>query len=227
MIILPGWQHNHTHWKEVCTGLSDAGCTVSFIDFPGFGIEPGVDTIQTLEDASDWIESKITEMNISEPILIVGHSFGGRVAVTLAARQMSSISKMILIGSPNLYHTDLKTKLTGFVAKITSPLKMIIPERLKSKLRSADYSEVRGSSLQNLFTSIIGMNQTTELLKISIPVKLMWGEKDAQVPVIVAKEMAKILIDSSLEVIQNTGHDIHLEKPQLLIAKVAAYAKNS
>ncbi len=226
LVILPGWQQNSEHWQTVKNILTEQGHDVEIIDLPGFGQEPYVNGIETITDVADWLESKLANLTSKSDYMLIGHSFGGRVAATLAARQPTNLKAVVLNGSPNLYHTDFRTKIKKTLSKLLGIAKPFLPENFKANLRSADYQAVRGTELETLFKNIIGENQTVLLRNIQIPIYLLWGKNDPQVPISVAYAIEKIIPSVKVDIINDAGHDLHLEKPQLLAAKLKSYVEN-
>jgi pimeloyl-ACP methyl ester carboxylesterase len=55
---------------------------------------------------------------------------------------------------------------------------------------------------------------------------LLWGEKDDQAPLRVAKEMAKLIPRNELKIIDGAGHNTFLEKPDLFFGYVSSFIKN-
>jgi pimeloyl-ACP methyl ester carboxylesterase len=49
---------------------------------------------------------------------------------------------------------------------------------------------------------------------------------DIEVPIKEVQEISKLIPKAYLEIFQATGHDIHIEKPKLLSAKIAQYVNN-
>lgn len=226
IVILPGWQQNSEHWRTISEQLTLAAIKHTLIDLPGFGKEPYQKQLLTIQDMATWLEERLTDISTNDTLVLVGHSYGGRIATVVASHKSNNIKGLVLIGSPNLYHPDFKTRLMKICNLLLLPFKKFIPERIKILLRSSDYKAVRGTELQNLFAEIIDEDQTQLLTKITIPTKLLWGDTDTQVPLSVARAMSELLPNASLEIIDGVGHDIHLEKPQLLAAKIITYAEN-
>ena len=224
--ILPGWQQNSTHWEDVVSLLSGAGHSATAIDIPGFGTEPFIPECTTLEAIADWTQKKIQSMSQHEKFVLIGHSYGGRITAELAARHMSGLAGIILIGSPNLYRPDLSTRARKLLASLLKPISRFVPDTLKEQFRSTDYSAVRGQELQTLFQNIITKDQTDRLSEIAIPTALICGSLDAQAPVRIAHEIHTRIKDSTLDLIDGVGHDVHLEKPQLLAAKINTYVES-
>lgn len=224
LIILPGWMQNATHWEAVHTQLSLHKVPHTIIDLPGFGSQPYDANLSDLNSISAWFKEKIDSLNIEAPVVLVGHSYGGRVAVSVAASLKGPISRIVLIGSPNLYMPTWSTRVLRVLSALVSPIKRFIPEFVRMKFRSDDYQAVKGTKMQLLFSSIIAHDQSEELSALSVPVQLLWGRNDMQAPIEIAMKMRMLIPACELEIIEGAGHDLHLERPQLLASKLASYA---
>jgi pimeloyl-ACP methyl ester carboxylesterase len=148
------------------------------------------------------------------PPVIVGHSFGGRVAVALAAQHPESVSGLVLVGVPLLGRDGPKPRVPWKYRLIRGARRLgLIPEerleRAKKEFGSADYRAASGVMRDILVTSV---NETyeRELGKLACPVRLVWGERDSAAPVAIARAALPMIADGSLDVVPEAGHDVHL-----------------
>ncbi|MCD8497675.1 MAG: alpha/beta hydrolase [Alphaproteobacteria bacterium] len=95
-----GWGHSHEAFMPLAESLVRLGKHV-LIDFPGFGQSPKPDADWATEDYADAMAAWIKEQGIG-PVIWVGHSFGGRVGIQLAARHPDLIKAMCLIAGAGL-----------------------------------------------------------------------------------------------------------------------------
>src|SRR4029077_14098193 len=74
---------------------------VHLLDLPGFGEAPPPppdwDTIHYTDLVQQYVLDKLPGV-----VLLVGHSFGGRVSIRLAARRLTAIKGLVLMGVPGL-----------------------------------------------------------------------------------------------------------------------------
>ena len=96
IILLHGWGQNIEMMKPVGDNFSDK-YRITILDFPGFGQSEEPKTPWTIELYSHMLEELAKKLKIKKPI-VIGHSFGGRVAIRFSAR--NPIEKLILFGSP-------------------------------------------------------------------------------------------------------------------------------
>lgn len=227
IVILPGWQHTTDDWEQVATILKSHGHQIQLLTLPGFGEEPLPTSINTMNQVADWLEQKLAPIPLDESIILCGHSYGGRLAVTLAARKKIPISKMILVGSPNLYRPTLSIQIKKIVVGFAKPFRRLIPHKVRDKLRSEDYRKVRNTPLARLYKDVLQTSQDAELSECGIPTLVICGDRDEAVSISTAKEITSLLPYGKLQVLKETGHNIHFENPSLLAGIVHTYATHS
>ena len=92
ILLLHGWGQNIAMMKPI----GDSLCSkyrITILDFPGFGESDEPDVAWTIGDYADLIKELINNLKIEKPI-IMGHSFGGRVAIKYSSD--NPIEKLIL-----------------------------------------------------------------------------------------------------------------------------------
>jgi pimeloyl-ACP methyl ester carboxylesterase/predicted amino acid-binding ACT domain protein len=100
VVFLHGWGLGHRAYQSALRDLVARGCRVYAPALPGFGgtIElPG--TQRTIEGYSTWVRAFLDAIGINEPALIVGHSFGGGVAIRVAHDAPERVRQLVLINS--------------------------------------------------------------------------------------------------------------------------------
>ena len=224
VIIIPGWMHAASEWKQVSDLLHERQIEHAVLDIPGFGTVAPDPAINTLTDLCRWCAIEIDRLQrpSTSPLVLFGHSCGGRVAVQLAAEGLE-VQHLILSGSPNLYRPSFKTKLVKALAALARPFKHQVPEQLRQKFRSADFAAARDTQMLTLYQSVVTGDQRDILPNIAAKTTLLWGECDEAAPLSIAQEMLPLIAGSQLAIIPHAGHNLHHEKPQLLAAKITTY----
>lgn len=208
IVILHGWGHSGSMWQLVSQLLPD-NCCCCLLDLPGFGQSPLLHAM-SLDDYVEVVIGFIKKLELRQVVLL-GHSFGGQLAVSVASRH--DIEKLILI-APALKRERNKFgstwyKFLGFVAK----LKRILPRSLTYQLSSGlNYSEA-SPRLKQVFRNLIKIDVTQTLLNITIPTLCIWGEYDKEI-LGSGKQIVGRLSQGRLKVIYDAGHNLHLEKPK-------------
>ncbi len=206
VLLLHGWGQNIAMMKPLGDNLQDK-CRITILDFPGFGESDEPDVAWTIDDYAIMLEKFVQELKIKKPI-VIGHSFGGRVAIRFSAN--NPIEKLILFGSPCIRK---KTKLSVSV-KILKKLKTLpgmsgLAETMKKYIGSRDYKAASPTMRQTL-VNVVNEDLSNYAKKIEEPTLLIWGENDTEALVEDAKELESIMIDAGLIILPGT-HYAYLE----------------
>ena len=221
IIILHGWDHTAKLWENVKSKLQNSGFEVIVDDLPGFGSMLGEALDFGIKDYTTWFEKQYKEVIAKDKIILIGHSLGGRIAIGLAQNNPKWLEKLILIGAPGIYKPSFKTKL---LKNLSFLKKLPLLSSLTSKL-NPEYESAKLSHLKETYQNIVSYDQKPILHLISRPALLIWGEKDFVVPVSIAQEMNKLIVNSHLKLIPNSGHSPHLDSPDLLFGILNNYLK--
>ncbi len=205
-----GWGQNHQAMIPIAQSLASLG-THKVIDFPGFGKSDEPPEVWGTEDYADAIAQWINEQNIA-PIIWVGHSFGGRVGIQLAARYPELVSGMFLIASAGLkpqkpLHKKLYLKFRIAIFKF---LKKLIPlglsqDWLKSKFGSSDYKSLSGI-MQKIFIRTVNEDLNEQAARIKCPVTLVYGENDHETPPKMGYALEKLIKNAKMILLEGQDH---------------------
>ncbi len=180
------------------------------VDLPGFGKSPAPGKTIGSPEYAEILKSFFKKLNICE-INYVGHSFGGKIGIILAAESNSIIRRLVLIDSTGirsrhspLYHLRVGSYkiLKFFIRHFGSDAGRL--EKLKSKFGSTDYKNAAG--MRDILVRQVNEDFSGILKKIECPVFLYWGEKDRDTPLWMAKKMKRLIGDSALYVVKGGGH---------------------
>src|SRR3989344_5991206 len=105
LVILHGWGQNSQNWHEIAEKIN---INTNLIDLPGFGTEKLISNKWTITDYSNWVVKKI---NTDDDTILLGHSFGGRIAAEIASKNPKWLKALILTGAPCLYRPNIQSKL--------------------------------------------------------------------------------------------------------------------
>ena len=100
VVLLHGWGASSELWRPIAGHLR-ASFTVLAPDLPGFGRTPSPPAGWSVEDYARWVLALLDRRGVGTAHLI-GHSFGGRVAIKLAARWPDRVGKVVLTSSAGI-----------------------------------------------------------------------------------------------------------------------------
>ena len=212
ILLLHGWGQNIEMMKPVGDNFSDR-FRITILDFPGFGKSEEPKEPWDIEKYSIMLEKFVKAVNIKKPI-VIGHSFGGRVAIRYSAR--NPIEKLVLFGSPCIRITENLSLTVKFLKKLkTLPGLNSFGEYMKKYIGSRDYKAASPIMRQTL-VDVVNEDLSKYAREIEEPTLLIWGENDTEAPLNDAKELEKIMIDAGLIVLPGT-HYAYLENlPQVI-----------
>jgi pimeloyl-ACP methyl ester carboxylesterase len=222
IIILPGWGDNRKTFSYMINFLKEF-FTVYIFDYPGFGNSPFPNKNLTIYDYSELINNWIKELEIDNPILI-GHSFGGRIIITLLGYYQYDYKNIILIDSAGIKpKKTLRKLLRTYTYKFLKSIKKILPKKYRESYQNFLFSIFASSDYKNLnpnmmrtFKNIVNEDLKPYLKYIKAKTLLIWGNKDDDTPIKDANIMNKLITNSELVVIDNTNHFVYLQKPYLI-----------
>ena len=206
ILLLHGWGQN----IEMMKPLGDAFCDrfrITIIDFPGFGQSEEPKETWTIEKYSLMLEEFTKQLGIKKPI-VMGHSFGGRVAIKFSSR--NPIEKLVLFGSPCIRIQEKLPLKVRILKKLkTLPGMYKIGEFMKRYIGSRDYKAASPIMRQTL-VEVVNEDLSKYAREIEEPTLLIWGDNDDEAPVSEAQELEKIMMDAALIILPGT-HYAYLE----------------
>lgn len=206
VLLLHGWGQNIQMMKPIGDNLC-RNHRITIIDFPGFGESDEPLVPWTIRDYAVLVEKLVKELGIKKPV-VIGHSFGGRVAIYFSAD--NPIEKLVLFGSPCIREETALPLSVRILKKLkTLPGLDKLGEKMKKYIGSRDYKAASPIMRQTL-VNVVNEDLASYARRIEEPTLLIWGENDTEAPVEGAKELEKIMIDAGLIILPGT-HYAYLE----------------
>ncbi len=224
LLILHGWGSNSERWQRVKELLGEKGIEVLALDLPGFGIIPSPSKPWGRDDYINWILQKVKEKNWGK-FHLLGHSFGGGLAVKMATNFSKKIDKLILCAPAIIKRKSIKAYLFYWIAflgrRIFSlpGLKIFYPQAQKLVYKLAgtrDYYVADGIMKETM--KKIGKEEDLEMVleRIKTPTLILWGKKDDVLPLKDAYRIKEKIKRSQLRVLPGARHSPHREAPEEL-----------
>lgn len=200
VVALHGWGRTHADWRPSLGHMDTTS-----VDFPGFGQSRPPSSPQ----GSRWYAQQVAPLLDDGPKVLVGHSFGGRVAVHLAQMRPQDVQAIVLTGAPLVRTTTPpKPKLAVRAVKFLNK-RGIIPDSLveaqKQKHGSADYRAAQGV-MREVLVKVLHENYDEQLRALKCPLSLVYGELDTAAPPAVAHAIKARCDHASVEIVPGQGH---------------------
>jgi pimeloyl-ACP methyl ester carboxylesterase len=213
VLALHGWGRRGADYRPSLDGIDALA-----LDLPGFGASPPPEHAISAAGYAELIAPLLDEFET--PPVVVGHSFGGRVAVCLASARPDKVGKLVLTGSPLVRLAPaLKPSLGYRLLRRLNRLHLLSDKRMDEIRRnrgSPDYRAATGV-MRDVLVRVIGESYEPELRSLRSRVYLLWGSEDREVPVEVAEAVLRTIREgggnAELEVIPGVGHLLPIEAP--------------
>jgi pimeloyl-ACP methyl ester carboxylesterase len=100
VVLLHGWALAQHTYRDVVERIASQGCRVIAPSMPGFGGTRDLpDHHFSLGGYAAWVDELMTALELDEPAVVVGHSFGGGVAIRLAHDHPERVRSLVLVNS--------------------------------------------------------------------------------------------------------------------------------
>ena len=188
IIILHGWGSNKNLMKQSFSPYMSAFRHI-YIDLPGFG-NSTCSCALTTADVARIVELLMIHMNASKDI-ILGHSFGGKVALLLEPKVL------VLVSSAGIYiPKSMKVQAKIALFKI---LKVLGLSKFRSLFVAEDAKELSEYMYQT-FKNVVNEDFSDEFTKYEGKALLFWGKDDTATPLSSAEKIKMLIPDATLEV---------------------------
>lgn len=235
LVILPGWGGSAATWKPF-TNIASRTLDVTVIDLPCFGDTPCPKDVWGVGEYATFVEKKIRELSDingqTSKVTLLGHSFGGQVAVRLVADHPELFSGLILVGAAAIRPWHPLRRLFFWCIAKTGKIIFSLPfvekgstfarELLYRAVGSRDYSTSSGIK-RDIFKKIMRENLRSTLQHIRIPTTVIWGTRDAYIPLRYGKKIARLIPGAKLVTISDGRHGLHLQDPELLYTHIVNF----
>ena len=216
VVFLHGWGGNASAFLFVAERLKSF-CRSIVVDFNGFGDTPEPDRPYSVGDYAGEVLSVLEKEGVKKAI-IVGHSFGGRVALEIAGKFPDAVNGLVLVDSAGLkprrkpsYY--IKILLHKFLKKLG----------FRGLQGSRDY-RVLSFIMKETFKKVVSYDQTYLLEHINTPTLILWGKNDKETPLYMANKLEKKIKDSKLILLEG-GHYAYVEDLANFVKILSAFVK--
>ncbi|HEY9735813.1 MAG TPA: alpha/beta hydrolase [Trichocoleus sp.] len=207
ILFLHGWGISTEPYQEILELLAEHHAVLA-PDLPSFARSSYSGLIPDYEGYAEFLHSFLKALNI-EQVHVAGHSFGGGLAITMAALYPQRVRSIMLIGGTGVPTVSLPEIALRRAAEMT--LQTFLP-RLDLKFihipRVFTHNLLfnTGNVLQVLLLSLYG-DLRRLLPKVQAPALLLWSDKDLTIPLDRAQEMAAMLPHATLKTVEEGCHE--------------------
>jgi len=221
------------------------------VDLPGYGESPPGSQRATMAGYADLLAG-LSRQVTDQPVVLVGHSMGGMISLTMALRHPEVVERMVLLCP------TISGRLSTFINVFISPITLLERSRLGNRLvaalepqmlsvtdrlmRPASFAERSGITEEvyhhlradarrpgqgrvraECYWAMRDGDLRGKLGLIKAPSLVLWGMEDNTVPLRDASVVADEWPDADLRIIPKAGHWPQFETPDLTRRYVRAF----
>lgn len=247
LVILHGLADSQHTWSAVTSRLA-ARFRVYGLDLPGCGLSSRPDANYSLDWQARVVAAWLDRLALRS-VDMVGHSYGGGVALWLLLYRASAVRKLALIApgglgsevSPLLRLAAVLGRLEACSQALIGPLTWLLALRYGRTLAGSDRRKLYGFNCspgtgrafaRTVRDVIDWRGQRRHILhrvhdvKQLPPIALFWGEKDRVIPIHHGRTLCKLLENCSLWQLPGAGHFLHWEAPDALADAVLSFLES-
>ncbi len=223
-------------WDYITPDLSVRYHVVAF-DLPGFCRSTKQNLLYSPERYADFIKW-VVDNYTKNKYIIIGHSFGGAVALRYASAQPDNLQRLILVDAAGVLHRlvctkhviNMKTKqnpsgLSGWWKNLVNAATESFMENIEKTASPEDLDKILQSPFLRKIvlggnpTKIAGLalmqdNFSGIIEKIKAPTLIIWGDNDNIAPLRTGKILKAKISNAHFKVIENSGHMPMIDQPE-------------
>lgn len=241
IVLLHDLFASHEDFNRVIAALAES-MHVILIDLPGFGeSEKPRKYAYGYEGFAETVLDAIAALNVSR-VTLLGHGFGGGIALTLASRHPSVTERLVLV-DPAVY--ELRPTLLFRLASTPGLGRLLLKQLLGARgfARLMPTSEIRTGQVRAEYerfkspdgreAAVLALDACLDLRpvravvpRIATPTLVVWGDSDPLLSPHEGRRLARELARGTL-VVLGAGHWPHQEQPEPFVEHVAAFVQES
>lgn len=249
MFLIHGFLSSTFVWSKVFLELVDAGFRVIAPDLIGYGYSAKPRNFEYTIESQARVIAGLIERLRCEGATLIGSSFGGAIAATVALNRPELASKLILVGAVSnnepKRHRLMRLVRTPVVGDIVSPLLAGSRRLLRARMKriadrhqtaldefrvDARFLPLRAAGTHRAIIRTV-RNWDAERIEreahlIRQPTLLVWGDNDPDVPLRDGKRLQELMKNARLIVFKDCGHHPQEEYPGAFSEAVLKFCSN-
>lgn len=248
LVLLPGFGESTLSFDPVLPELARHFAVVA-IDLNGFGFteRPHDRASYTLAGQERLVLGVLDHLHLDR-VRLAGHSYGGALALFIAARHPERVDRLLLIDNAMpLYASTRRSPLFRWrwVARLAAHTFALTDHRIAAGLREAYFDDalvtrervreyadrLRIEGAADAFYGLVGPSKEPpfelDLGSVRAPTLVVWGAEDTLIPAAGAEKRAELLPAGRFVALPACGHTPMEECPQALLAATLPFLENA
>ncbi len=239
LLLLHGLAGSTGNWVEVLPALLDRYRVFS-VDFPGHGGSGPLPKGATTADFAG-VAAAVLDAEGVTPALVAGHSFGGLVGLRLAQSRPELVRGLLLVSPAGIKSATRAAQVLVLASATVRPGRLVAPFRHRFAARTwyrrvlfrpwfvSDPVALTPRATHGLLAAqphhvdtktagraMVADDPREDLPPLACPALVLWGARDAQLPLEDAFEYARRL-RAKLRLVADCGHLVIVERPHAVL----------
>lgn len=250
LLLIHGFTASTYVWHSVAPRFAEENFHVVAVDLLGFGYSEKPASFEyTIEAQARMIVRLMNRLGIGTATL-VGSSYGGAVAATVALDYAERVEKLVLvdavINDEPKNHPLLKLAAVPGLGELVTPFlvdsKRFLKYRMQGTLAPANHHLITKDRVESVIRPLVAANAHRSVLQtsrnwnanrieedlqyIKQPTLIIWGEEDTVIPMKCGEKLYESILNSRFVVLKNCGHVPPEEKSELFAELVTGFCSN-
>lgn len=219
VLCIHGWGGSSSSLMLLAQELKQ-NCSVYLIDLPGFGKSENPPPTWGVFEYGDLIKTFIEQTGMTTPISVIGHSFGGAIALTLAAKYPYLVSKLVVC-APSWHRHATTISAPRRISTILHHFPLV--RRVLYKVLFPRSDMMHNPQLESNFKQIVNQDLTDVVKRVDRNTLIIWGKEDTYVPVTDAMLLHSYIPHSILSVFPGMRHDLPIRHSNLITSSIRTF----
>jgi len=251
LLLIHGYTASTAVWKTVAPVFAENGFHVVSLDLVGFGYSEKPSWFDyTIVSQARMVSRFMDRLGIGRAT-VVGSSYGGAVAATLALDYPERLEKLIFVNTVSndavLKHPLLRlAQVPGVgevIAAFAADSRLMVRHRLQNTLAPANHDLITEERISNILRPLSAADAHNSVLMtarrwdanrieddahlINHPTLIIWGDKDLVIPISFGRKLHDAILHSRMIVFKNCGHVPQEEAPENFVKVVLDFCRSS
>lgn len=231
ILFLHGWGDDGKTFEILANNIvkEDTKYTAILLDLAGFGGTESPPEAWGLDDYASFVSDFLRKIRL-HPDVLVGHSNGGAIAIKGIADSILDPEKLILIASAGIRNSSLKKVLLKSVSVPARLALRSLPKSQRQRVRQKLYGAIGSDylvveSMEDTFKRVVSTDVREAASTLTLPVCLIYGEKDDATPPAFGQRLAKAINGSEFNLIPSASHFVHQEQVYKVSSVIREFIK--
>jgi pimeloyl-ACP methyl ester carboxylesterase len=230
VVLLHGWGDS-SHGLDGLQKQLSVHYRVLTVDLPGFGGTELPNSSWNLDDYARFVRAVLDKLELEQPYAVIGHSNGGALAIRAVSLSTLRPQKLVLLAASGIRTAGKGRRLAlQTLAKTGNVATLWMPDRYRQGLRRSLYGAAGSDllvvpELEATFKRVVRQDVQADAAAIDQPTLLVYATDDQSVPLAVGRSYQRLIKHARLEIIENSGHFVHLEQADTVTKLIEEFLK--